>query len=208
MGVLTAVLLLASGPDFPPVDEGAKDVQFSEFRQNLMGSIAKKKYDWAIARISGTIKFSFGDEGNKRELLELWQSSPEARDEFFANLLECLKHGGQFQKLDGKRLFVAPYVFSAWPSDLDAFEHVAVLPEAIGVYADADETSERLTMVGHTVLRVDYSRSEQGWRRVEYEEDKWGFIKESAVRSPIDYRAIFERDENGSYVLVTFVAGD
>lgn len=206
--MLSAALLWLVGPDFPPVDEGPGDVQFAEFRQNLVGTIQKKNYEWAVARIAPDIKFSFGADGGKRELLNTWAAIPTAQEEFFTELLECLTLGGQFKKYDGRKYFVAPYVFSAWPEEYDAFEYVAVPTPVVRVFAEADETAEPIASVGHTIVRIDYASQNDGWNRIEYDDGKWGWIVTKEARSPIDYRALFAKNEAGSYELVTFVAGD
>jgi hypothetical protein len=206
--VLALALALVLGPDFPPLDEGGNDVQFAEFRQNLIGSIEKKNYDWALPRIATDIKYSLGEDGNKRELLKAWENIPSAREEFFGELLKCLKMGGQFKKYDGRKFFVAPYVFSAWPEDMDAFEFVAVPTPVVKVFAAADEKQEPIASVGHTIVRIDYSSQSEGWNRIEYEDGAWGWIMTKDVRSPLDYRAYFEKNGAGSYELVTFIAGD
>ena len=196
------------GPDFPPIDEGANDVQFSEFRRNLVNSIDKKSYDWAIARIGNDIKYNY-DEGNaKKELLKLWELMPQTKELFFSELRECLVLGGQFMKFDDVTYFVAPYVHSAWPDDFDPSEHLAVTSVTASIYEKADDTLEPLEVARHTIVKQDLSSRAEGWHLVEYADGKWGWIKDADVRSPIDYRAFFERDYRGSYVLKTFLAGD
>lgn len=206
--MLIAALVILTGPDFPPIDEGANNVQFAEFRANLMSAIQKKNYEWATSRISLTIKYSFGEDNGKKELLETWDRIPTARDEFFARLLDCLKLGGQFKKFDGKTLFIAPYVFSAWPDSYDSFTHLAVIRPHSSVHAKPDEQSEVVAEAGQSIVRHDYSELAEGWHFIEYAEDKWGWIRATDARSPIDYRAIFEKNAVGSYELVTLVAGD
>jgi hypothetical protein len=206
--LIAAIALYSAGPDFPPIDEGANNVQFAEFRANLMSAIQKKNYEWATSRIALTVKYSFGEDNGKKELLETWDRIPTAREEFFAALLGCLKLGGQFKKHDGKTHFIAPYVFSAWPDEYDAFSHFAVTRAHASVYAKPDEGSEVVSEAGQSIVRYDHSELADGWHWIEYAEDKWAWIKAADVRSPIDYRAIFEKNEVGSYVLVTLVAGD
>ncbi len=206
--LLAALALLTTGPDFPPIDEGANNVQFAEFRGNLIAAIEKKNYDWAISRIAFDIKYSLGDSEDKRELLKLWQVLPQARDEFFAELLKCLKLGGQFEKHDDKTFFVAPYVFSAWPDEYDPIEYIAVITVGAKVFEKPDEATTPKTTISQTIVRFDHSLTAEGWRWIEYEPDTWAWIKDKDLRSPIDHRALFLKNHQSSYVLQTFLAGD
>jgi hypothetical protein len=206
--VLATVALLIIGPDFPPIDEGGNDVQFAEFRRNLIGSIEKKSYEWAISRIAFDIKYSFGDNLGKRDLLKVWEVQPQLKVEFFAELLECLKLGGQFKKHDGKTFFVAPYVFSAWPEEYDAFEHQAVVTVGAKVFAKPDDSLDPIASLSQTIVRFDLSETAEGWHWIEHEPDKWAWVRDRDLRSPIDFRAHFLKNHQDSYVLQSFLAGD
>ena len=118
---------LAILPVLPFVDDGKADPQFAQFRTNLVNAIKKENFDWAIARIDPEVKVSFGGNDGKQELLESWENDRDAEKRFFDELLKCLELGGQFKTYDTKRYFVAPYVFSSWPEEFDAFEYVAVI---------------------------------------------------------------------------------
>ncbi len=206
--LLAALAFMTVGPDFPPIDEGVNDVQFAEFRRNLIGSIEKRNYEWAIARLAFDIKYSFGDNLSKRDLLKVWELQPQLRDQFFADLLECLKLGGQFKKYDDKTYFVAPYVFSAWPEEFDAFEHFAVITVGAKVFAKPDESTTPITTISQTIVRFDVSETAESWHWIEYEPDKWAWIRDKDLRSPIDHRAHFLKNHQDSYVLQSFLAGD
>ncbi len=203
-----ALAIVLSRP-FPFIDEGRDDKQLQEFRTNLLNSVKLKKYDWVVNRIADDIKFSFGGEDGKDDLLAIWETSPRAKEEFFEALLAAMNLGGQFQKFDDERYFVAPYVFSAWPEDLDAFEHVAVLGRERAVYNAADEAASVVARLSECIVKVSFSADAvEGWRNIAYADEKWGWIRESSTRSPIAHRAMFEKRDENSYYLVTFIAGD
>lgn len=206
--MLSAAIYLATLPAFPFIDEGKSDPQFALFRDNVVAAIKKQNYDWVANRIAEDVKFSFGAEDGKSDLLATWRGTPEAKEHFMRELLTVLELGGQFKTYDTRKYFVAPYVFSAWPDEYDAFEFVAVVGKDRAVFAGPDATLKPEAVLEYTILKRRYpSEAMEGWVNVEYETDKWGWIDEGSVRSPIDYRAFFEK-RGGSYYLVTFVAGD
>jgi hypothetical protein len=206
--MLSAAIYLATLPSFPFIDEGKSDPQFALFRDNLIHAIKSDNLEWATNRISSDIKFSFGAEGGKQDLLESWAGTPEAKRSFYSELLTVLALGGQFKSYDSRRYFVAPYVFSAWPDEFDAFEYMAVIGKDRAVFAGPDATLKPEATLAFTIVKRRYPPdAKEGWVNIEYDTDKWGWIDEGSVRSPIDHRAMFEK-RRGSYYLVTFVAGD
>jgi hypothetical protein len=206
--MLSAAIYLATLPSFPFIDEGKSDPQFALFRDNLIHAIKNDNLEWATNRIASDIKFSFGAEGGKQDLLESWAGAPEAKRNFYSELLTVLELGGQFKSYDSRRYFVAPYVFSAWPDEFDAFEYMAVIGKDRAVFAGPDATLKPEATLAFTIVKRGYPPdAKEGWVNIEYDADKWGWIDEGSVRSPIDYRAMFEK-RRGSYYLVTFVAGD
>ncbi len=64
-------------------------------------------------------------------------------------------------------------------------------------------------------MKVDYEKSVKEetdedkylWLKVEILGGKKGFVNAKYVRSPIDYRAIFDKN-NGKWKMTAFVAGD
>jgi hypothetical protein len=208
--VLVAALILTSPfPSLPYVDEGRSSAQFSEFRVNIVNSIKRRKYGWVIARIAPEIKFSFGAEGGIADLRKTWAEFPESKEQFFADLLECLSLGGQFKTYGESRYFVAPYVFSSWPDGFDAFEHYALIADDVPVFPDANRDSAPTTRLTRTIVR-HLGKDELGLSCVKFgtEDDEIGWVPTDAIRSPIDVRAVFAIGPDGSYRLETLVAGD
>ena len=188
------------------VDEGPQDKSFLEFRRNLIGSIKKKNYTWVVNRIAPDITFSFGFDDGLNELKSYWEMEDNGQEMWMQELLEAVQLGGQFKSFEeGVRVFEAPYTWSAWPDELDAFEYVAVLGKEKPVYANADTGSKVVAKLSESAV---VSREwEEGFREVEYAPDKFGWMSEADVRSPIDYRARFTKIK-GNWMLSIFVAGD
>lgn len=191
-----------------PIDEGASDPQFAVFRRNLIASLELKNYDWVMIRLDPEIHFSFGMGPGIAEFEKFWAEKPVFKEEFFVELLKCMKLGGQFKTHAGVRSFQAPYVFSAWPDHLDAFEHVAVTSQSADVYDSPTLLGTRLATVGHTILKTEPSTDRPaGWRCVRLDSGRLAWIEERHVRSPIDYRAAFVK-KHGWWVITMFIAGD
>ena len=72
-----------------------------------------------------------------------------------------------------------------------------------------------ITTLSYNVVKVDYENSvklknsdtEYDWLKVETLGGKKGYVKADYVRSPIDYRAVFEK-KRGVWKMTAFIAGD
>ena len=123
---------------------------------------------------------------------------------FWADLGAALALGGQFQSADS---FVAPYVFAAWPRGLDSFECAAILGDRVRVRASADPGSAVVGSVSYEIVQVLPAQKESAVAHVRLPDGRTGFIASPFVRSPIAYRAIFQKT-GGQWRLRAFVAGD
>jgi hypothetical protein len=122
----------------------------------------------------------------------------------WADLGAALALGGTFGSPDS---FTAPYVFAAWPDALDAFECALVVGERVRVRMSDAPDSAVVGSASHEVVQRLPADRENGPVHVRLASGITGFIAAPFVRSPIDYRAIFQRT-NGQWRLRAFVAGD
>jgi hypothetical protein len=100
------------------------------------------------------------------------------------------------------------------PDSLDPFETVVAVAKDAKLYADPSETSKVVRDVTNAILRVslDADPAPAGWMRADAVDTNGrivasGFVREADVRSPIDYRAVFQKTQN-RWWLGAFVAGD
>ena len=205
LGVLLAAATLAAAPpQLLPVDEASKRPDFFSFRARLLRTIARHDTAALLAAVHPQIRNSFGDDGSIRAFREMWKLGAP-RSEIWDALGTVLALGGSFQD---EHTFVAPYVFSRWPNQLDAFEHVAVIGADVRVRSRADARATTSASVSFAILPVAGSVTRQdGWTAVRLEDGRVGYVASEYVRSPIDYRATF-RFENRQWRLVSLVAGD
>ena len=197
-----------------PVDEAAKDAAFLAFRTKLISAVKKRDTKYLLSALDPNIKASFGGDDGIEDFKRMWKiNSPNS--ELWDELLAVLINGGTFSKEGKTTLFSAPYSFTNFPDDLDAFEHQLIFGNNVNLRSKADSKSPSLSQLSYNVVKVDYQNSvsndkkdgEYLWLKVETLGGKKGFVNAKFVRSPIDYRAIFEK-KSRSWKMTAFVSGD
>lgn len=193
-----------------PWDEAAQDPTFVAFRTKLQAIVEHKDVKGLRASLATDILNNFGGGKGVDAFNSAWKPHDE-HSAVWPALAGVLKLGGYF---DSKKAFSAPYVYAAWPDDLDSFNFVAVTnPDAVMRKA-ADDKSAIVRKLDHDVLEVIQSSSmpqhEAGsddWDEVKDRKGNHGFILVRDVRSPLDFRATFEK-RNGKWVIASFVSGE
>ena len=191
-----------------PIDQAVQRPDFFSFRARLQTAIARRDHEALLAIVDPVIKNSFGGDDGIDEFRNGWR--PEAADStLWSELGEVLALGGTFD-LQRTR-FTAPYVFSRWPGDYDAFEHVAVISAEVRVRSAPRADAPPITALSFAIVPTAPSDLHVGpevFTAIRLEGDnKVGYIASAFVRSPIDYRAIFELKAEG-WRLVSFLSGD
>ncbi|MGB7069859.1 MAG: SH3 domain-containing protein [Pyrinomonadaceae bacterium] len=195
-----------------PVDEGESDPSFSAFRKKLIEAANKRDAEYILSILDPKIKNSFGGDGGIEEFKEAWKiNSPDSK--FWGELLAAISNGGYMS--NEKDQFSAPYLFEGLPDNLDPFEHEAIFGKDVRLRAKPDLDSEVVATLSYNVVRVDNensvkkenSDSEFSWLKVETLGGLKGFVKAEFVRSSIDYRALFAK-QDGEWKMDVFIAGD
>jgi|GEM_PF-2234485 len=129
IAALLAPCCAFSQSEFKPVDEAASVPDFFSFRAQLQAAIARRDTSSVLHVLHRDIKLSFGGDGGIDDFKKLWQpeSSASRLWETFASVLAL---GGTFAP---DQSFTAPYVFTRWPRDIDAFEFMAVIGSGVRV---------------------------------------------------------------------------
>ena len=184
-----------------PVDQAATQPDFFTFRARLQAAIARRDEAALIAAADPSIRTSFGDD----EGLAAWRAKlRDPQDTVWADLATALALGGTFRSPDS---FVAPYVFAAWPERLDSFECGAVIGDRVRVRASSEPDSAVLATVSYQIVQLLPDQRATAITHVRIPGGVTGFIATPFVRSPVDYRAIFQKTA-GQWRLRAFVAGD
>jgi hypothetical protein len=187
-----------------PVDEAALRPAFFAFRARLQQAIARRDARTILDAVDPDVRTSFGDGGGLDDFHRQWR--PDTPDSpLWSTLGTVLALGGSFAD-DGS--FRAPYVFSRWPDDMDAFEHMAVVAESVRVRERPGLDAPVVGSVSFGIVRVEAPEDREApWRAVRLADGRRGFMATQYLRSPVDYRAIFS-ETAGGWRLTAFVAGD
>jgi hypothetical protein len=189
-----------------PVDEATSRPDFFSFRAGLQTAVARRDVPAILGAISPGIRLSFGADGGVEAFHRIWKpEDPTSR--LWDELGQVLALGGSFETPD---TFVAPYVFSRWPSEIHAFEHVAVTAADVRIRLEPRPDAAVLTARSFSILPLaprGPAPVPQGWTAVRVDRNTLGYVSSDLVRSPIDYRAIFGI-ETGRWRLMAFLAGD
>lgn len=194
-----------------PLDEGKKDQSFSAFRDKLIEAVKKRDKKYLLSIVDPNIKASFGGDEGIKDFKAMWKID-SSKSKLWEELHVVLSNGGNF--ID-KNTFAAPYSFNAFPDDLDIFEYQMIFGNNVNLRAKPDLSAKVISQLSYNIVKVDYENSvSEGteepiykWLKIKTLGGKTGFVSAEFVRSPIDYRAIFEK-KKGNWKMTAFVAGD
>ena len=104
---------------------------------------------------------------------------------------------------------MAPYVYSAWPEKLDAFAHVAVISSRVNVRSAPKASAPLMGMLTFSIVALDPKTDTPGglWRAVKMPNGRTGYVSAEFVRSPVGYRAFFQRGVR-AWRMALLVSGD
>lgn len=186
-----------------PVDEAAMQPDFFSFRAQLAAAVARRDAADVLAAVDGRVRTGFGGDDGRAAFERQWEPGrPDSR--LWEALGAVLALGGSFT---GAQQFSAPYVYSRWPEDLDAFGHVALIASDVRLRAAPRADAAVIGRASFGVLELAGPATPDGWFPVRTPDGRAGYVARALARSPLDYRAIFER-RDGRWQLVAFVSGD
>lgn len=173
-----------------PVDEAANQPDLFSFRAQLIQTVLRRDTAALFAVLVPDVMNSFGGDGGMAEFKDMWRPAA-SESELWRTLAEVLSLGGMFY---GDTLFSAPYTYTRFPPELDAFDHVVVIGSNVRVRAEPDPEAEILATVSFDILAIgrDVSSS-NGWDAVRLGDGRHGFIDSRYARSPGGYRLGFVR---------------
>ena len=200
-----------------PVDEADKDASFLAFRTKLIAAAERKDLKYVQSVMDPKIELSFGGHSGLSGFKNLWKNEAD----FWAEFLPVIKNGGRFVGEGSKRLtaFSAPYVFTDMREDVDHFEVFAVFGNNVNLREKPDANAAVVTQLSYNIVKVDEESSTKrktgpgehdwkyDWYKITTLGGQTGWLKAEFVRSPIDYRAGFEK-KRGRWVMTYFIAGD
>ncbi|HKQ76239.1 MAG TPA: SH3 domain-containing protein [Blastocatellia bacterium] len=192
-----------------PVDEAARDPSLFVLRARLLEAVQQRDAAVILGSLAPDIVNSFGGNGGIAEFKEKWRPE-QPGSKLWPTLATVLALGGSFRN---EGTFAAPYVFSRFPDQLDAFEHGVIVGDNVRVRQKATVDSPVIATMSFDIVAVtdwgvkSSGVGKQGWVRVKLTGGQEGYIASEYIRSPIDYRAVFEKRQ-GRWLITTLVAGD
>ena len=213
--LLFAIGVFAQERFVRPVDEAAQDASFLAFRKKLIEATEKKDWQFVYSIVDRKSNTSFGNDTG----FAAFKGRYDLRDKnstFWKEFPTVIKNGGAFvgEGRNRMNLFNAPYTFSSWPDDLDSFENHVIFGENVNLRKEPAANSEIVARLSYNIVKIEpetlpkSGRSEYpGWWKVATLGGLKGFVKSEFVRSPIDYRAGFEK-KRGVWKMIFFIAGD
>lgn len=203
------VTCIAAAQRLCPVDEGTHDASFEAFRKELTEAVQQKNDARLLALLDPNIRTSFGNGGGAAAFAKRWKtSSPQS--EVWAILRKILSLGGTFRGADNDASFWAPYVYSAWPEAIDAFQHVAAVRAHVEIRKSPGKDSDAMAVVDWAILELlpgtDTPKSGE-WLHVKTPDGHEGWVHADDVHSPVGYRAGFSK-RSGRWMMEALVAGD
>lgn len=206
-----------------PFDEGPKDASFSAFRTKLIAAAEKKDLKFIISVLDPEIVSSYGGHEGVKLFKEYWKldQKDQKNSEFWEEFLIVMKNGGRFIGEGRNRMgfFAAPYLYNDMPNDLDMFEYHAIFGSNVNVREQPNMNAKVLTQFSYNIVKTDREATihrktgpgewdiKEDWYKIESLGGVKGWVKAEYVRSPIDYRAGFEK-KRGVWKMIFFVAGD
>ncbi|HST21781.1 MAG TPA: SH3 domain-containing protein [Blastocatellia bacterium] len=192
-----------------PYDDAVRDPSFFIFRARLLEAIQQRDAQFVVSILSPNIKNSFGGNDGISEFQKYWKlERPDSK--FWKTMIRVLALGGSFNE---ETTFMAPYTYSKFPDEFDAFEHGVVIGENVKVRKEPKLDGQIIGTLSYDIVKVtewkpiNEAGKKQAWVTVLLTGNARGYIAEDYIRSPIDYRAIFEK-KNGKWQLTAFVSGD
>ncbi len=212
LGMVLAVSVQAADKvlRLAPMDEGPRDASFQKFRNDFKAIIARKDAVALMKIVMPNIKNSFGGDDGATNFKKMWKPA-DPKSDIWPMLKLVVDMGGNF---DSKTIFSAPYVFSAFPSDVDGFETVAVTTPKAVMRTKPNVGAAIVRQLDYDILtltagakKLQHEAGLGDWLEVSDAAGIRGFVLQRDVRSPIDFRAGFEK-RKGGWRITDLVAGD
>jgi hypothetical protein len=185
------------GPKLPFIDEAPRDAALAGYRDRLLVAVRARDANAVASMVDPNIRTSFGGGGGRADFEKLL---PDVWDD----LVQILTLGGTFSG-EGEQSFWAPYVYSTFPDRHDAFTTLAVIADDVPLREAPNAQSRAIATLSRDIVeRI----SEDGpWIQVKTADGRTGYVEARFVRSPVGYRAGFNKGPDG-WRMTALVAGD
>lgn len=215
LAVLAAVPIAATAQEraFEPVDAGAADPSWLQFRTRLMTALERKDAKFVLGTLDPKIRNGEGRADGVAEFRKVWNFDKDP-GHLYTELRRLLSLGSVYVQEDKKPVALcAPYVTFKWPDDVDPLGHAAIIVREALVKAKPGNRADTVATLGHALVEVadwevpdEDPKSPQKWVRIATKAGP-GYVPEEQVRSAVEHRACFRRSGSG-WRMVVLLSGD
>jgi hypothetical protein len=202
-----------------PADGAPKDTLFFLFREQLKTIIANKDIFALLPYINENIKTSFGGEDGLQEFIQMWAlDSPDKipQSDLWSTLETLLALGGQFSDYGEGPYFEAPYLGPCWPDSTEPSAFGAVMGAGVRLRSGPGLSTKIIKTLSYDLVEYlettpteeTISGETHPWIKVRLADGMEGFLYGKFYRSPLDFRAGFQKNQAGQWQMVLLVAGD
>jgi hypothetical protein len=187
-----------------PRDDAPRRPDFAAFRQRLLVAVARKDADAILMATDPEVAIDF-DQTNGLDQLDRLIKDPS--QDFWNRFDDLLRQGGTFERADR---FLAPYVYSTWPEAIDSVDCVAVSGAGVRLRDRAEPNGRMLATLAFDIVERIHEDvpAFPGWTRVRMANGVEGYIASRFVRSPLEWRAVFELTQSGWKLKALASGGD
>jgi hypothetical protein len=201
-----------------PRDEAARAPGFGPVIARFRKAVQSRNAAEVLAITSQTPAFSFADGGSRAGFRKYWQLD-DPKSEFWTAAERILAGGsavvGDCADPEMGCTVTYPYWLIGFPADLDPVDYEVVAGDNVPAYSQPRAGSAVLARLSYDVVRLPDRWSSP----VEPDSDRWtaillpdgreAFIDGSTLYSAAGgHRMMFNRRNNGPWMLTAFIAGD
>lgn len=199
------------------VDQGPKDASFATYREELLEDIVSRDVDAVVLAAAPNVHLDFGGGEGRAEFRKRLTLSEEDLSEEYAHLADrqretywdeletALRLGGVFTRANQ---FEAPYTWSVeLTGNEEPFSTSFIIGSDIPMRIRASKYGDVITVLDEDIVQVLEGGKGTDFIEVQLAGGRRGFVHKDNLRSPIDYRAIFEK-KSGLWLMTAFIAGD
>jgi len=205
----------AQGRKLYPADEASKDPSFKTFRDKLVAAVRRHDPKFILNILDPDVENDLGGGRGAKQFEKKWQPVDRPDSELWNVLREALSLGGTFMTSEGQTGFCAPYVYTRWPHEFDAFKYEVIIKEKVEVRQQPSSTGPVIATLSYDIVKVDREHSVPDktrpdiylWVKVATPNGTEGYVPGDSLRSPIDYRACFKKVK-GKWRMTALIAGD
>lgn len=200
--IVLAAFAAAAAPDrLPPIEQCGDDPSFAGFREQLLVVIARKDRAALMPLLDKGIVVDFGGGEGHDAFSERWKLDA-AESPLWAELGAALRYGCA---RSGDAL-VTPSLVEQFGTQYDVINTVVGMPGS-DLRGAPNDLAPIIATLDWNVVTVTDTPKVAGWSNVTMSDGRSGYVRDGRLRSPLDYRAVFEKRDN-RWLMTALVAGD